>query len=55
MSFFSRQSCKGELLKLAGTLLLVYGRDVPELAEGVKTVLGWCDGALNDNARNQKV
>lgn len=54
-SLFFRQSCKGELLKLAGSLLLVYGRDVPELAEGVKTMLGWCDGALSDNAKNQQV
>ncbi|CAM9233124.1 unnamed protein product [Ectocarpus fasciculatus] len=49
------QSCKGELLKLAGSLVLVYGRDVPELAEGVKIMLGWCDAALNDNAKNQKL
>lgn len=54
-SLFSRQSCKGELLKLAGSLLLVYRGDVPELVEGVKTMLGWCDVALNDNAKNQQV
>eukprot|EP00903_Cladosiphon_okamuranus_P011333 g10683.t1 len=49
------QSCKGELLKLAGSLLLVYGRDVPELAEGVKTILGWCDQALADNEKNKQI
>lgn len=49
------QGVKGELLKLAGSLLLVYGTDVPELAEGVKTMLGWCDSALSDNAKNRKV
>lgn len=42
-------------MKLAGSLVLVYGRDVPELAEGVKIMLGWCDAALTDNAKNQKV
>ena len=50
----SRQSCKGELLKLAGSLLLVYGNDVPELAEGVKTMLGWCDQALAENEKNKQ-
>lgn len=52
--FAPSQSCKGELLKLAGSLLLVYGKDVPELAEGVKTMLGWCDQALADNEKNKK-
>eukprot|EP00752_Nemacystus_decipiens_P003549 g3275.t1 len=49
------QSCKGELLKLAGSLLLVYGKDVPELAEGVKTMLGWCDQALAENENNKQM
>ena len=49
-----RQSCKGELLKLAGGLLLVYGRDVPELADGVRTMLGWCHQALSENDKNKQ-
>lgn len=53
--FLSRQSCKGELLKLAGSLLLVYGRDVPELAAGVPVMLGWCDSALAENDKNKQV
>ena len=46
---------KGELLKLAGSLLLVYGADEPELARGSRTMLGWCDSALDDNAKNKRV
>lgn len=50
-----KQGVKGELLKLAGSLLLVYGRDVPELAEGADTMLGWCDTALQNDTKNKRV
>lgn len=53
--FFVSQGVKGELLKLAGSLLLVYGADEPELARGARTMLGWCDSALDDNAKNKRV
>lgn len=49
------QGVKGELLKLAGSLLLVYGVDTPELTAGARTMLGWCDSALSENAKNKKV
>lgn len=49
------QGVRGELLKLAGVLILVYGAAVPELTEEVNTALGWCDHCLEGHARNKKV
>lgn len=49
------QGVRGELLKLSGSLLLVYGTDVPELIGGVDTMLGWCDYTLDQNAEGKKV
>ena len=46
---------KGELLKLSGSLMLVHGADVPELAGEVTTVLGWCDSALTKHSENKRV
>lgn len=52
---FVFQGVKGELLKLAGSLVLVYGADDPEVAGGARTMLGWCDSALDNNAKNKRV